>query len=358
VIARITTGEPISAPAPARAFQPDRHHLRDVQGIYFTDEPKPPGAKLAFVFPGEGSQYLGMLADLCMQFPEVREHFDAVDRIFKDHARNFVPSDFIFPRPVFSEQARREAEERLWQMEGAFEAVLTADWALYGLLRRLSVSPDAILGHSTGEYAAMRAAGMMKLDSESDVADFARQLNDFYRRPGASEKVVGASLVAVGAGVAAVTEVLASSGAALEIAMDNCPHQTVVVGSETEVEKFLGPAKERGWFYERLAFDARNRPGLILALALIHHICLSSNVPIPDFLDWLAGTGAKLIIEFVDRDDVMVKEMLSRKTETHADYTLARFEEELRRRYTVIRAAPLKGGARKIYHCAPLRPAT
>ncbi len=101
----------------------------------------------------------------------------------------------------------------------------------------------------------MRAAGMMELDSEAEVAAFAGELNDFYYRQGAGEGVVGSSLVAVGAGSESVGHAVASSGADLEIAMDNCPHQTVVVGSEPEVQKFLEEAKRQGWLYERLSFD-------------------------------------------------------------------------------------------------------
>ena len=116
------------------------------------------------------------------------------------------------------------------------------------------------------------------------------------------------------------------------------------------------PSPNQGWAHaERLSFDSRNKPDLILALALIHHICLSSNIPISAFLDWLAGIGSRLIIEFVDRNDVMVKEMLSRKSEAHEDYNLQRFEKELERRYDVIRSAALKDGERKIYYCVPRR---
>jgi hypothetical protein len=80
---------------------------------------------------------------------------------------------------------------------------------------------------------------------------------------------------------------------------------------------------------------------------------LVGNVPIPHFLDWLARTGAKLIIEFVDRNDLIVREMLSRKSERHEQYNIHQFETELERRYEVIQSAPLKEGERKIYYCAP-----
>jgi hypothetical protein len=77
-------------------------------------------------------------------------------------------------------------------------------------------------------------------------------------------------------------------------------------------------------------------------------------VPIASFLDWLVMTGARLVIEFVDRSDGMVREILERKTETHEDYNLANFERELRRRYEILSSASLKGGERRIYYCAPL----
>lgn len=120
------------------------------------------------------------------------------------------------------------------------------------------------------------------------------------------------------------------------------------------VMDLVDPSPNQGWANtERSSFDNRNQPELILGLALIHHICLSGNVPIPAFLDWLAGTGAKLIIEFVGRDDVMVKEMLSRKLETHADYNLQNFETELDHRYEIGASKLLKDGDRKIYYCEP-----
>ncbi len=241
-----------------RLEDPKVARLRDARGIYFASDPLAREGKVGFLFPGEGSQYLGMLSDLCMYFPEVRRRFDAIDEIFRGHQRSYVPSDFIFPRPVFSPEEKRAAEERLWQMEGAFEAVLTADWALYELLRSLDVVPDAVLGHSTGEYAAMRAAGMMKLETDSDVSRFAWQLNDFYYRQGANEAVPASALVALGADSRSVSEALRAlptKRGKLFLAMDNCPHQTVVVGDEGEMEAFLAEAQQRGWIYERLSFD-------------------------------------------------------------------------------------------------------
>ncbi len=240
--------------AASRLGDRSRTRIQEVRGIYFTEEPLARTGSLAFLFPGEGSQYLGMLSDLAIHFPEVRRHFDFVDGMFRGHARNFVPSDFIFPRPVFSKEEKRAAEERLWQMEGAFEAVLTADWAIYELLLRLGIAPHSMLGHSTGEYAAMRAAGMLNLNGDSSVAHFAQKLNEFYRERGASDAVGRSGLVAVGADSGSVASLL-GAGFRLAIAMDNCPHQTVLVGEDAEIDRFLVEAQKRGWICERLSFD-------------------------------------------------------------------------------------------------------
>jgi hypothetical protein len=115
------------------------------------------------------------------------------------------------------------------------------------------------------------------------------------------------------------------------------------------------PSPNQGWANsERLAFDNRNKPDLILALAITHHVCLTNNVPIPDFLDWLAASGARLIIEFVDQSDEMVRGMLSRKSERYDDYNRINFELQLRTRYAVQLSRPLMGGKRIIYYCTPL----
>ena len=85
--------------ASARLSDENCKKIRDAQGTYFASEPLAQGGKLAFLFPGEGSQYTNMLSQLCTRFPEVTKQFDMVDRIFANHSRNLVSHSGMVETP-------------------------------------------------------------------------------------------------------------------------------------------------------------------------------------------------------------------------------------------------------------------
>lgn len=238
-----------------RLVDPQCDRIKDSQGLYFFEPSVRASGRLAFLFPGEGSQYVNMLADLCIYFPEVREKFDLIDRLCTGPTRNYAPSDIIFPSPTLSETERTVVTERLWQMEGAVEAILTANQALFDLLSRLEIRPDVMLGHSTGEYSAMFASGMINLADNGRIGQFAWELNQIHQEAATEGKIPQAVLVAVGTDVATVLAMTAQIDGDIYIAMDNCPHQTVIVGEEKVVEQAVEQLRCRGLICERLAFD-------------------------------------------------------------------------------------------------------
>lgn len=229
---------------------PRRQQIRDVKGIYFFEQPLYPGGKLAFLFPGEGSQYPNMLADLCLHFPEVRACFDRMDRLFVDHPRGYRTSDFVFPIA-----GRGELEEALWQIDGAIEAVLAADLACFRLLTRLGIRPQALVGHSTGEYAALLAGGIIPLSEEEFVGRHVLQLNAMYREAIAAREVPRAVMLAVGAGVERVAPLLEQADGAAHIGIDNCPHQSVIVGEAEAMERVKAALQQQAIIHETLPFD-------------------------------------------------------------------------------------------------------
>ena len=110
----------------------------------------------------------------------------------------------------------------------------------------------------------------------------------------------------------------------------------------------------QGWAgRERPAFDARRSPDLVLALALIHHMRVAANIPLPLFIGWLRSLDATCILEFVERDDEMFQTLLENKQEEYADYTAEHFESEVRRHFSIRDRLKLKGGLRELFLLEP-----
>ena len=110
----------------------------------------------------------------------------------------------------------------------------------------------------------------------------------------------------------------------------------------------------QGWAgRERRAFDRRGNPDLALCLALIHHMRVTANIPLPLFIGWLRSLDAALILEFVGRGDEMFQKLLENKQEDYADYTAENFEAEIRRHFAVRDRLKLKGGLRELFLLEP-----
>ncbi|ANW04499.1 class I SAM-dependent methyltransferase [Bradyrhizobium icense] len=114
---------------------------------------------------------------------------------------------------------------------------------------------------------------------------------------------------------------------------------------------------DQGWRgRERKSFDSRGKPDLILCLALIHHMVISANIPMRDFLQWLCGFAAAVVVEFVGPDDEMTLQLLKNKRNAYPDYTQGQFESIAASMFEIIDSAPLKEGRRRIYFLQPKLP--
>ena len=236
-----------------RLADPACARIKEMSGIYYFEERLRADAGLAFLFPGEGAQYAGMLADLCLHFPEVRQWFDLMDRAFRDHRRGFVPSQVLFPASAVQ---RLEAARRLWEMDSAIESVFAADQALLSLLARLGVRPSAAVGHSTGEYSALLAAGAALVEDEERLVRYILDGNRATERARASGVVPPGILLAVGPADPEILRVLETGyGSSLHLAMDNCPHQVVVCGTEEVIARAQADLRKRGAVCQRLPFS-------------------------------------------------------------------------------------------------------
>jgi hypothetical protein len=115
------------------------------------------------------------------------------------------------------------------------------------------------------------------------------------------------------------------------------------------------PSPALGWHgLERRTLESRGRPDLTLCLAVLHHVAISGNVPVPEFLSWLAELGTSLVIEFPTRRDPRVATLLARKKAgAHPDYDREPFERALAERFDIMRTEELASGTRILYHASP-----
>jgi SAM-dependent methyltransferase len=117
------------------------------------------------------------------------------------------------------------------------------------------------------------------------------------------------------------------------------------------VMNLVDPSGGIGWRNrERAAFVERVRPDATLALALIHHLTIAANVPLPEVVAWLASFGGRVVVEFPHVDDVQVKRLLANKPAgLFDDYQREAFEALLAEQFLINRQETLPGGTRTIY---------
>lgn len=110
------------------------------------------------------------------------------------------------------------------------------------------------------------------------------------------------------------------------------------------------PSPDLGWHNaERESMQVRGPVDLVMALALIHHLAISNNVPLVDVADYFADLGDYLIIEFVPKSDSQVKRLLASRLDIFPDYTLDGFREAFKQRYVVLDEKPVEGSERTLF---------
>lgn len=185
--------------------------------------------KIAFVFPGQGAQAVGMGKDVYEALPQSRAVFEKGDKVL-----GFPLSKLIFEGP----------ESELKQTVNTQPALVTASVAYLEALRDLGVTPDYVAGHSLGEYSALVAAGVL---SYEDAVRLVRLRGQFMEEavPGGQ----GAMAATLGADRAALSELcrsISEAGHSVELANVNCPGQIVVSGTVAGVNEVVQRVKEAG----------------------------------------------------------------------------------------------------------------
>jgi len=116
------------------------------------------------------------------------------------------------------------------------------------------------------------------------------------------------------------------------------------------VVDLTNPSPALGWSnQERQSLEQRGPADMLLALAIIHHLAISNNVPLPQLADYFAGLGNWLVIEFVPKSDSQVQRLLASRKDIFSDYNQATFEAVFSENFTIHESVAIRGSERRLY---------
>ena len=251
--------------AKAKAALEAKQPLNDSQGIYLAYGP--PRGKIAFLFPGQGSQKPHMLRELALYFPEFRASLEQAEQVL---ARRFPKklSAYIYPPAAFGAEREKQQNAEITDTVVAQPALGVVEIGLGHVLERLGVHPDMTAGHSYGEYVALAAAGVISDAALFDLSESrGRAIKDTTREE-------SGTMAAVSADAGAITKAL-DGMEGITLANHNSPRQTVISGAKAAVNAAVDKLGAAGLtarlipvacaFHSPLMEPARARFGEVLA---------------------------------------------------------------------------------------------
>lgn len=185
--------------------------------------------KTAFVFPGQGSQKVGMLQDLYNEYAIVRQRFAEADE-----ALGYSISKLCFEGP----------DTELVKTANTQPAILTASIACYEVLKEKGFAPDIVGGHSLGEYSALVAAGVLKF---ADAVYLVHKRGEFMQEAVPIGKGAMAAILALPREqVVEICQQVNDEVGSVQAVNFNCPGQIVIAGETAAVEKAAELMKAAG----------------------------------------------------------------------------------------------------------------
>jgi len=298
----------------------DSHFGRD--GVFFADSDLFCDGRVAFLYPGQGSAYPGMLADICCQFPSARRWFESMDAGADGRE---PPTRWLFSHLAASPGGRRRLAEVINAPELGAPAGFVASMALDELVRKMGVSPDVLVGYSNGELVALTLAGALPLRDREQLFEWAEQLRDDAVVAERSGRLPTGTLLSVSAlALSEVSAVVEQHPGRAFVAMDNCPSQVTVITTAEVGDAVADELSRRGGLCLRLPLGrAYHTPLFAKQAAKIRDLYESLGLGAPEFPVYSCASAAPF---GGDRESVL--DLASRQWES-----CVRFRETVERLY-------------------------
>ena len=286
---------------------PDRHRWSTPEGAIFGRTGA--AGKLGVLFPGQGSQYVGMMRDLACQFPQFQEVFDNANSAFNEDRPESLAdrlSDYIYPHPAFDQETLERQGQELKRSQVTQPAIGAACLGGLKVLKSFGLHAEVFGGHSYGELVALHAGGCMDESTFHKLSNFRGRL-----MADASEAANAGGMLVAKASLGTVEELLSKAGGDLVIANHNAPEQIVLAGKTESIKKISALLTERSiWnrplpvsaaFHSPLVANARKPFAAVLAKAEIQ----------PASLPVFANTTADLYPDSTEELRTLLAEQLA-----------------------------------------------
>jgi acyl transferase domain-containing protein/NAD(P)-dependent dehydrogenase (short-subunit alcohol dehydrogenase family)/acyl carrier protein len=215
----------------------------------FYGGPEPPG-KMAFIFPGQGSQYINMGRDLICFFPEAMNVLEQANTYFEGDG---LLTDYIYPLPVQNKTEQSYQQEILRRTDIAQPAIGAVSMAMLKILRHFGLQADAVCGHSYGELSALCAAGRIDLESFLSLSVTRGRL---MSQAGQGTGRNNGGMMAVQAPLNELESLIKDANLKVMLANRNSPVQGVLSGTLDALARAEEKCKAQGFRTVRLPVSA------------------------------------------------------------------------------------------------------
>ncbi|MDC0708175.1 amino acid adenylation domain-containing protein [Stigmatella sp. ncwal1] len=273
----------------------DRGRVADLLGAAERGEERPglvqstigakQAPKIAFLFSGQGSQYVGAARELYETHPGFRRRIDAFDQLLKAYWDRSLLS------VLYAEPGQASPID---QFDYAQPVIFVLEYALAELWMSWGIQPDVLIGHSTGEMAAACLAGVFSIEDGLKLAVHRGRL--MHQLPMGSN-------IAVAAGEAELREILSQGGWASSIAALNGPENVVISGAPGEIGEIASALEGRGFKVKRLNIPRAAHSPMVEAILPEFRAVASTIAYAPPSIPMISGMTGEPVTDGITSAD-------------------------------------------------------